>query len=206
MFLEVGNNMSELESTYVIISPKDEAEKTVLIFNFPPLLIPNELYDPSLQRDYLKFQYKIDEIGHIFESEVEDYTALYFLNQQDYFNLTRQYAQIYFFHRSLYYRRVMQQHNTKPPTAENVVVLLLDTNKVDFWIEKQGQLLLMNTFLFTSEHDVLYYVTNILKQYDLLDEGYSLIAKDITNKNGSIVKLLKHYFHLIPFPERELTF
>lgn len=198
--------MAEFDATYSIISHKSNAEKTVLIYNYPPLLVPKEFYQAEQQKEYLKFQYEIADIGKIFETEIEDYVALYFLNQHDYFYLTQQHPQLYFFHRTLYYHRLLKQQATSTPTAENLLVLLLDEKKIDFWLEKQSKLLLMNSFTFTSDYDILYLVTNILKQYDLLSDSCSMIIRDMTSKNGNAIKLLDQYYHVITFPEQELIF
>ncbi len=192
--------MAASKTNYVVIPAKESEESTVLIFNYPPLLIPAHVYQPELQKEYLKFQFDLTDIGAIFEEHIADYVALYFLKQQDHFFLSREYPHLKFEHRSLYYYKKFQQSAPASDLREYRLVLIADEERADFWLEKEGKLLLMNCFDFTSEYDILYFVSNILKQYEATAKECSLFLQKMSGNHEATIKLLSQYFHILPFP------
>lgn len=192
--------MAASNTNYVVIPAKESEESTVLVLNYPPLLIPADVYQPELQKEYLKFQFDLADIGIIFEEHIADYVALYFLNHQDNFFLSREYPQLKFEHRSLYYYKKFQQSAQESDLREYRLVLIADEERADFWLEKEGKLLLMNCFEFTSEYDILYFVSNILKQYEIPAKECSLLLQKMSGYHEATLKLLSQYFYTIPFP------
>ncbi len=192
--------MAASKTNYVVIPVKESEESTVLVFNSPPLLIPAHVYQPELKKEYLKFQFDLADIGIIFEDHIDDYVALYVLNQQDHFFLSREYSHLKFEHRSLYYYKKFQQTVLESDLREYRFVLITDEERADFWLEKEGKLLLMNCFEFTSEYDILYFVSNILKQYEIPAKECSLLLQKMSGYHEATLKLLSQYFYTIPFP------
>jgi len=75
---KLGVDMLPSNNSFSIINFNEKNEKIVLVNNFPPLLIPTQFYHREYQKEYLAFQFDMEEIGEIFETEIENYIALVF--------------------------------------------------------------------------------------------------------------------------------
>jgi hypothetical protein len=190
---KLGVDMLPSNNSFSIINLNEKNEKIVLVNNFPPLLIPTQFYLREYQKEYLAFQFDMEEIGEIFETEIENYIALFFLSKQDYLFVNQQYENVEFQHELLYYYfKVKNLANSKKNS--NQLAFIVRDGLVDFWLIKNSDLQLINRLSFTTEFDILYHALNILKQYSIAVEEVLLIMIDINVINKQIPKLLQQYF------------
>lgn len=198
-YWKLGVDMLPANNRFSIIDAKDKNKKIVLVNNFPPLLIPTQFYHPEYQKAYLAFQFDTEEIGEIFATELENYTALFFLTKQDFLSLNQQYINVEFQHQLFYYYfklKKLPNHNKNT----NQLTFIVHDDFVDFWLIKNNDLQLINRLSFTTEYDLLYHALNILKQYRIAVEELLLVFIDITMTTKQTHKIFQQYFPYISTP------
>lgn len=173
----------------------DENKETVsVIVNMsPPILIPRELYDATAQADYLKLHFDINDPIDIYEDEIENYYSIYFISKKineilkrsgiD-FQMTNLFTVMY---QDLHQKQILK---TKP----NILGLFVDDQFVEFILEKEGQLQILNRFEYVSEYDILYFVLNLLKQQQISAKNMQMILYH--RHHEKIEKLLNNYFEI----------
>ncbi len=157
----------------------------------PPVLIPKELFEGDNAIDYLKLQYQIEEPVKIYQDELGEYISLYFVKNEVVNALDKLPATCQFKHLTTLLYDHVHQHVLSGNTP-GLLTFFMHEDFVDFILEKEGQIILINRFPFTTEFDVLYYTLNMVKQYGMETSTLELLLCNGTNKK--IISVLKDYF------------
>jgi hypothetical protein len=127
-----------------------------------PMLVPEELYDPSKDRDYLALQFDTAQLGATFADQVGAYRAVYFLTQNEADTVGRlPYPTQTVSEATLLYRFLCAQG------PQPALIAALNDGFTDIVAVQKEELLLMNRFRPAEPEDTLYHIFNIIRQLNL---------------------------------------
>ncbi|MCQ2285839.1 MAG: DUF3822 family protein [Bacteroidales bacterium] len=175
---------------YFSLLNEGQAKTLVLAANFPPVLIPTEIFDEQLKKEYLSIYVDLDELSNIYTGKIADYTAVFSLKKQDLFLVERSHSEYTVSHFLLY---LYEKLHNKYELNNNVLAMAINKTTADFWLEMDGKLMILNRFSFTSKEDFLYMTLNVLSQYNILDYNDIQIFVEDRAENTPSIDLLKQY-------------
>ena len=70
---------------------------------------------------------------------------------------------------------------------------------IDLCLTENGKLLLYNNFTFKTDPDIIYYIMNVFKQFDLNPENTELILSGLVDKKSSVYSNLKGFIGQLRF-------
>jgi len=195
-FLQIYYNSIRLTPNGTFLPKKDSKEKRPqepvnIISNIhAPILIPKVLFDETAKEDYINLNYEIEDTVFIFVEELEKYYLLHYVKENLKMMLEQDVYPLQWHHLSgLLYKDLKQSSfydNTKSWFS-----LYAEDNFIDFIFEKEGKLQLMNRFEHTSSYDILYYILNIIKQFQVLSTNISILSYNLQNEET--IDLLAQY-------------
>ena len=159
-------------------------EITVIAARHVPMLIPEEIYDPARNMEYLTLQFDTSHLGESYSDKNGLYRAVYFLtkNEKDTigrlpfrFNMVSE--------ATLFYRFVCQQETNES--------LFVGRNRdfTDIVAVHKGEILLANRFHLVEPADTLYYIYNIVTQFHL--QSPALYLHCFGEEDKKLTSLLK---------------
>lgn len=178
---------------------QDSAAQAFVIVNAaPPLLINHEIYQYP-PTEYLKYQIDITDNDLILEDQIEAYHSLYSYPNNKLPQLKNSNITPVFRHASSMLYHYLKNNYTN---YSNRILLFFEHNKLEFICIREDKLYLINGFSFTSKHDVLYGIINLLRQQEMvLDQCLMLIAG---SPETGLLNFLSQYIPLIEQAAHEL--
>ena len=163
-----------------------EEKVTVIADQHIPMLVPTELYLPEKDRGYLDLQYDTSRLGATCTDDVGAYKAVYFLTQNEKDTLGR----LPFPHETvsettLLYRMLCECN------AESAMFVAQNAAFTDIVAVHKGELLFANRFQLVEPVDTLYYICNVIQQFNLRQP--QLYLHFFTEENKKLPQLLKTY-------------
>ena len=163
-----------------------EEKVTVIAAQHIPMLVPTELYLPEKDRGYLDLQYDTSRLGATCTDDVGAYKAVYFLTQNEKDTLGR----LPFPHETvsettLLYRMLCECN------AESAMFVAQNAAFTDIVAVHKGELLFANRFQLVEPVDTLYYICNVIQQFNLRQP--QLYLHFFTEENKKLPQLLKTY-------------
>ena len=155
-----------------------------------PVLIPKTLFDETAKEDYINLNYEIEEPVFVFEEELDEYRLLHFINESQKIVLEQSGYLLQWFHLSGLLHKELRQ-SERYHHRKSCFSLYVEENFIDFIFEKEGKLQIMNRFEYTSSFDILYYILNIAKQFQLAQTEISIISYNLQDEET--IGLLKQY-------------
>ena len=163
-----------------------EEKVTVIAAQHIPMLVPAELYRPEKEREYLDLQYDTSRLGATCTDDAGAYKAVYFLTQNEKDTLGR----LPFPHETvsettLLYRMLCECN------AESSMFVAQNAAFTDIVAVQKGELLFANRFRLVEPVDTLYYICNVIQQFNLRQP--QLFLHFFTEENKKLPQLLKTY-------------
>ena len=163
-----------------------EEKVTVIAAQHIPMLVPAELYLPEKDREYLDLQYDTSRLGATCADDAGAYKAVYFLTQNEKDTLGR----LPFPHQTvsettLLYRMLCEQE------AESALFVAQNAAFTDIVAVQKGELLFANRFQLVEPVDTLYYICNVIQQFNLRQPQVYLHF--FAEENKKLPQLLKTY-------------
>jgi len=177
---------------------KDDCLKPVTVISniHAPILIPKVLFDETAKEDYINLNYEIEEPIFIFNEKLEEYLLLHFIKESQKAILEQSCCPLQWLHLSGLLHKELRQSEFYD-SNKSYFSLYADENSIDFIFEKEGKLQIMNRFEYTSSYDILYYILNIIKQFDVSTSDISLISYNLQDQE--IILLLEQYIEQVFF-------
>ena len=151
-----------------------------------PMLIPEEIYDPTRDTEYLSLQFDTSHLGETCSETVGAYRAVYFLTKNEKDTLGRlpfRFKTVA--ETSLFYRFLCQQE------AIDAIFVGRNPNFTDIMAVHKGEILMTNRFQLMEPADTLYYIYNIVTQFHL--QTPSLYIHFFAEEDKKLTALLKTY-------------
>ena len=163
-------------------NPSDEI--TVIAAKHIPMLIPDEIYDPKRNNEYLSLQFDTSRLGESYSDKLGAYCAVYFLTKNEKDTLGR----LPFHFQSvaettLFYRFLCQQEKT------DALFVGLNKDFTDILAFHKSEILLANRFHLVEPADTLYYIYNIVTQFHI--QSPALYLHYFTDEDKKLTSLLK---------------
>ena len=163
-------------------SPSDEI--TVIAAHHIPMLVPDEIYEPARNMEYLTLQYDTAHLGESYADKNGLYQSVYFITQNEKDTL----GQLPFRFRmvaetTLFYRFLCQK--------EACYALFVSRNRdfTDVVAVHKGEILLANRFQLVEPVDTLYYIYNIVTQFHM--QNPAVYLHFFTEEEKKLTSLLK---------------
>lgn len=153
-----------------------------------PVLVPTPLFEEESLEKYLRMQFDISKQDHLFHDEISSYKSVYYLTDEVVNNLQRLNTPYQVIHQSTLLYRNLDVENDP---FDHSIVLFVGNGSFDLILLKNKKIYLINKYNFSGNMDILYYILNIIKQFDLTLEKVNL--RVIQNQPKEIVALLKKY-------------
>lgn len=151
-----------------------------------PMLVPAELYLPQKDREYLDLQYDTSRLGTTCTDDAGVYKAVYFLTQNEKDTLSR----LPFPHETvsettLLYRMLCECN------ADSALFVAQNTAFTDIVAVQKGELLFANRFQLVEPADTLYFLCNVIQQFNLRQP--QVFLHFFAEENKKLPQLLKTY-------------
>ncbi|HNW67577.1 MAG TPA: DUF3822 family protein [Bacteroidales bacterium] len=179
--LTVFFELSENENREILVTLKN---------NQPPLLVPSSLYHAPAST-YLKSQFDLEDNDAIFNDDIEEYKSLYFYPKNRITPFTSSPLNTSFRHITSALYQYLRQDNHG--YFHKLVLFFRDLHTVDYVAIKNGKLLIINSFTYTSQHDILYFVLNFTKQNDIYAEDFLILLSGDVVSPQPLYEMLSQY-------------
>jgi hypothetical protein len=159
-----------------------ENTKQVVIKLFPSILVPEIVFDEQAVKQYLALQFTSHSIDHVYTDNLENYRAVYFVNHETYMQFQDKLAEYDIIHQSTFlYRKLVTDYASSK--RENSLLISIEDNEMDIILLKNAKLQLLNRFSITSDTDALYFILNILYQYQIERQACCFYVNNLTSKS-----------------------
>ena len=159
---------------------------TVISAHHIPMLVPDELYRPEKEAEYLNLQFDTSRLGKTFTDKLGKYQAVYFLTQNEKDTLSRlPFTQTTIAEPTLFFRFLCEQDS---PTA---LFVALNEKFTDILAVNKKEPLFLNRFDLVEPADTLYFICDIIKQFNLHQPN--IYMHFFTDENKKLLQLLKAY-------------
>ena len=149
-----------------------------------PMLVPEEIYDPAKERDYLALQFDTAQLGATFSDTVGAYRAVYFLTQNEADTVGRlPYPTQTVAEATLLYRFLCAQG------PQPALIAALNDGFTDIVAVQKEEVLLMNRFRPAEPEDTLYHILNVIRQHNMRQPAVYL--QFLSEENRKLPQLLK---------------
>ncbi|MDR2980102.1 MAG: DUF3822 family protein [Bacteroidales bacterium] len=166
-----------------------EETLNVIVNTTVPILIPKPFFAEDHVREYLQIQFNISTQDHPFIDEIEDYYAVYFLTDEVMNNLKRLNTPFRPIHQATLLHNHWKAAENRP---HSVAILCVNEKNFDIILLKNDKLQLINTYTYSENTDILYYLLNITKQFEM--EMSEVHLQLIQNQSKETAILLRKFF------------
>ncbi len=159
---------------------------TVISAHHIPMLVPDELYQPEKEKEYLNLQFDTSRLGQTFSDKMGHYQAVYFMTQNDKDTLSRlPFSRTTVAEPTLFYRFLCEQD------SETSLFVALNDKFTDILAVNKKEPLFLNRFNLVEPADTLYFICDVIKQFNLHQPDVYLHF--FTDENKKLLQLLKAY-------------
>ena len=163
-----------------------DEEVKVIAAQHIPVLVPTVLYRPEKAPEYLALQYDTSRMGMINADDVSVYKAVYFLTQNEKDTIGR----LPFPHQTvsettLFYRMLCEQE------ADSALFVAQNAAFTDLVAVQKGELVFANRYSLVEPVDTLYYICNVIQQFNLRQP--QLFLHFFGDEDKKLPQLLKTY-------------
>ncbi len=159
-------------------------EVTVIATRHIPMLIPEEIYDPARNMEYLTLQFDTSHLGESYSDKNGLYQAVYFLTKNEKDTIGRLPFRFNMVAEStLFYRFLCQQE------TNDSLFVGKNHDFTDIVAVHKGEILLANRFHLVEPADTLYYIYNIVTQFHI--QSPALYLHYFTDEDKKLTALLK---------------
>lgn len=170
--------------------------------NAQSTLVPVAIFDAQKVEAFLAFDVSIDERDRVFYNLIHKLGVvnIYSVNSKMYSLLTERYSNLEQTH---HHSSLLVSSFSAKSDPEFSVKLFLQIHKgwFDLLIIKSGELQMLNCFDYLGENDILYYVINALKQFQISPINVELVLSGYAVEN-QMETLLKDYIGKVSLADR----
>lgn len=184
---------TEIQSSLLPFADFGRAASVSCSFNLPGnTFIPRSIYQEEFHEDYLAFNLNHIQAGssqadHIPLTDAVNVYAL----PEAHLAIGRQYPQCLFFHEATLESELALRLSKLNRT--DGVFLFFSGNFFRIHVIRGGKLELSNTFEYTSEMDVAYYVLYVFDQLQIKSVTNPVFAAGKIENDGAVINLLREY-------------
>lgn len=178
-------------SKQFVKEPFEQVEEVrFVVNNYPPILVPNILQISQNYRDYLQLLGNNVSFDQTFLDDFQSYKLIYGITDQMIAKISSFNMQPHFQHLLSYSHQLVQDNFSGMVNGNYFVVNVLDT-EFDLYLFKEGRCCLANRYSFKSLNDILYYIVNVLYQFEMKNEDAHLF---LLQANKEIFKFFDEYY------------
>ena len=175
---------------------------TIVYVNELSTMVPKALFNENNLADYLKFNSKILQSDFITYDDIliNDSVNVYvpYVNINNY--IFDKYGSFSYKHFSTI---LVEQLLTAEKNSESVKMFVnVSRNHFEIVVTKQSQLILYNTFEYTTKEDFIYYILFTAEQLQLNPENLNLILLGDIEKDDELYSIAYKYIRHVDFGER----
>ena len=137
----------------------------VLVANEPPVIVPKELYQSEESLKFIALQYDAAKVTQTFACDMDQYKLLFFLYKNEQNALDR----LSFSKHFVSYWEMVQRGVRQQEHPQNLIWVAEYDSYLDFYVEKRGEIVLLNRFNYKTAEDELYFIMNLKQQFHLGD-------------------------------------
>lgn len=164
---------------------------SIVVARQVPLLVPAEIYDPEKGSEYLALQFDTAHIGSIHADELGAYKAVYSLTKNELDTVSRLSNP-----KQVVSETTLAFRMLRDLEAAAAIFIGHNANFIDVAVTHKDEPLLANRFQLTEPADILYYLLNITKQFNL--RSPEILLHFHGEEDRKLLQLLKSY-HIKPF-------
>ena len=180
------NTSDALLSTEAPLFFGTDSTVTIMAAHHIPMLVPAELHNPDKNAAYLQLQFDTSQLGATFADTVGAYKSVYFLTKNESDTIGR-----LPFHCDVVAETTLLYRLLTCISQEPSVFIVMNPGFVDFLAVQKGEIAFMNRFGLTEPSDILCYLCNAIKQFNLRQPA--LYLHFFADEDKKLVQLLKHY-------------
>jgi len=163
-----------------------EDSVTLIAAQHIPMLVPSELYLPEKASEYLALQYDTSRLGMTNTDDAGTYKAVYFLTQNEKDTVDRlPFAHQTVSETTLFYRILCEYD------GDTAMFVAQNDEFTDLVAVQKGELVFANRYNLVEPVDTLYYICNVIQQFNLRHP--QLFLHHFCEENKKLQTLLKTY-------------
>ena len=159
---------------------------TVIAARHIPMLVPAEIHDPEKNPAYLQLQFDTSQMGADYADEVGIYRSVYFLTKNEKDTIGRLPFRCEVVAETTLLYRFLTENSSGPS-----IFIAKNLDFVDILAVQKGEIAFMNRFHLVEPTDILCYLYNIMKQFNLRQP--EIFLHFFAEEDKKLVQLLKQY-------------
>ena len=163
-----------------------EESVTVIAAQHIPMLVPAEIYRPEKASEYLTLQYDTSRQGAAYTDDAGAYKAVYFLTQNEKDTIGRLPFQHQVVSETTLIYQILCQHN-----GDSALFVAPNAGFTDIVAVQKGELLFANRYSLVEPVDTIYYICNVIQQFNLRQP--QLFLHFFGDEDKKLPQLLKTY-------------
>ncbi|MCO5237375.1 MAG: DUF3822 family protein [Chitinophagaceae bacterium] len=171
--------------------------RVIVVYYFPEsILVPEEMYDESLNKSSLDLIYGDLNKGEVLTDHVADWNLynVYRVPAPIHELLGAHFPKGHFFHAyTVMLKRKRQVQSHKMPEGDEALLIFFP-NKLLFGLFRNGDLQIMQTFEYETAEDVVYHVLNVCLQFQSNCEQIVLRISGLMDDHSAVYAALQKYF------------
>lgn len=158
-------------------------------------LVPNELFNRNNIKQYFTFNHYLDDYEELHFNFIEGINAYnIFAVPSDLTTLlVNKFPEIIFVHQNNTIISDIVERAKKKKYKMPLVSINVNQNLFDIAIYKDDKFVLLNSYLFNDENDLVYYVMNTLTQFDIKPAKSYINLSGFVEKNTKFYKLIREF-------------
>lgn len=173
----------------------------VLFYNKVSTLIPGPLFLQESQDSYADFNFTYNfEEEKLMSNKIKNLNSHLLFPVEE--KLIRKYTEVFpnasFYHQGFPFLESIIICN-KNKSVNDIVFAMINKNMVDLCVYKSGSVELYNTFSYSTNNELIYYLLNIYETFQLNPEKTPLQLQGMFQKNDSLIFSLRKYIREIVF-------
>ncbi|MDY0779263.1 DUF3822 family protein [Tenacibaculum sp. IB213877] len=185
---------------------QDFSQITVVHQNNLSTLVPDEFFDKTKLKLYLDFNVKTLSNDHIVFDDLQNLPAknvyIPFVNINNY--LFQNFGEFEYKHHSTLLIDNLLNHSKNNPQKQFFVNVY--GSNLDIIVIENEQLLLYNSFSFTTKEDFIYYILFVAEQLQLDPNSFKLVFIGTINKESELYSITYNYVRNIDFIKPKSVF
>ncbi|MCD4794483.1 MAG: DUF3822 family protein [Bacteroidales bacterium] len=159
-------------------------------------LVPNELFNRNNIKQYFTFNHYLDEYEELHFNFIEQINAYnIFAVPSDLTTLlVNKFPEIIFVHQNNTIISDIVERAKKKKYKMPLISINVNQNLFDIAIYKDDKFVLLNSYLFNDENDLVYYVMNTLTQFGIKPAKSYINLSGFVEKNTKFYKLIREFF------------